>query len=280
MGGLGHDFKAGVNFINEPRLFITFNTGTGGPLYTHLDNTLTGPIQTVSLKAAPPKPYPIEAIRPVYQEIGDHRQADAELRTLRPGRLCDRQSESHYVIPRSGTRPVSSIPGGKRSKGGEEPRGRNTTRASRRLRQNGGKTSSAAATASTMTSANQLYHPVAAIDVGPRLGTIFSVPTLAHPQRHGTSSRRSPPAIASQNEAGATGRSSATSRRPRIHMPTHTSSNRLVASSMTRPSGHRLRAHRSRDLGWRPGGRSGCPEMFPRRCACRSRLTRRTSAPT
>ena len=27
MGGLGHDFKAGVNFINEPTLFITFNTG-------------------------------------------------------------------------------------------------------------------------------------------------------------------------------------------------------------------------------------------------------------
>ena len=29
MGGLGHDFKAGVNFINEPRLFITFNIGQG-----------------------------------------------------------------------------------------------------------------------------------------------------------------------------------------------------------------------------------------------------------
>ena len=25
MGGVGHDFKAGVNFINEPRLYITFN---------------------------------------------------------------------------------------------------------------------------------------------------------------------------------------------------------------------------------------------------------------
>src|SRR5205807_5472557 len=26
-GGLGHDFKAGVNFIDEPHLFVTFNVG-------------------------------------------------------------------------------------------------------------------------------------------------------------------------------------------------------------------------------------------------------------
>jgi hypothetical protein len=48
-GGIGHDFKAGVNFINEPRLFITFNTGKDAPFYTHLDNTLTGPISTVTI---------------------------------------------------------------------------------------------------------------------------------------------------------------------------------------------------------------------------------------
>ena len=36
-GGLGHDFKVGVNFINEPRLFITFNTGKGAVFNTHLD---------------------------------------------------------------------------------------------------------------------------------------------------------------------------------------------------------------------------------------------------
>jgi carboxypeptidase family protein len=47
LAGLGHDFKAGVNFIHEPRLFITFNTGKGAIFYTHLDNTLTGPISTV-----------------------------------------------------------------------------------------------------------------------------------------------------------------------------------------------------------------------------------------
>jgi hypothetical protein len=49
MGGLGHDFKAGVNFINEPHLFLTFNTGTGGYSYTHLDNNLNGPISAISL---------------------------------------------------------------------------------------------------------------------------------------------------------------------------------------------------------------------------------------
>ena len=38
LGGLGHDFKAGVNFINEPRLFITFNTGKGAIFNTHLTN--------------------------------------------------------------------------------------------------------------------------------------------------------------------------------------------------------------------------------------------------
>ena len=36
-GGLGHDFKVGVNFINEPHLFITFNTGKGAMFNTHID---------------------------------------------------------------------------------------------------------------------------------------------------------------------------------------------------------------------------------------------------
>ena len=49
MGGLGHDFKAGVNFINEPRLFITFNTGKGAYFYTHLTNDKGGPISSVTL---------------------------------------------------------------------------------------------------------------------------------------------------------------------------------------------------------------------------------------
>jgi hypothetical protein len=48
-GGLGHDFKVGASFINEPHLFITFNTGKGAVFYTHVDNTLTGPISTVTI---------------------------------------------------------------------------------------------------------------------------------------------------------------------------------------------------------------------------------------
>lgn len=48
MGGIAHDFKTGVNFINEPRLFITFNTGTNDFTYNHLTNDLNGPLQTVT----------------------------------------------------------------------------------------------------------------------------------------------------------------------------------------------------------------------------------------
>jgi hypothetical protein len=46
-GGLGHDFKAGATFINEPHLFVTFNTGKGAVFYTHVTNDLNGPISQV-----------------------------------------------------------------------------------------------------------------------------------------------------------------------------------------------------------------------------------------
>jgi hypothetical protein len=48
-GGLGHDFKVGASFINEPHLFVTFNTGKGAVFYTHVDNTLNGPISAVTI---------------------------------------------------------------------------------------------------------------------------------------------------------------------------------------------------------------------------------------
>ena len=49
MGGVGHDFKAGVNFINEPRLFITFNSGKGVIQHTHLTDVVGGPISVITL---------------------------------------------------------------------------------------------------------------------------------------------------------------------------------------------------------------------------------------
>jgi hypothetical protein len=47
-GGLSHDFKAGVNFINEPRLFFTANVGTGGYSFAHLTNEIDGPLSSVT----------------------------------------------------------------------------------------------------------------------------------------------------------------------------------------------------------------------------------------
>jgi outer membrane receptor protein involved in Fe transport len=49
LGGIGHDFKTGVNFIRQPRLFITFNTGTGDYAYTLGTNDIGGPVTAVSL---------------------------------------------------------------------------------------------------------------------------------------------------------------------------------------------------------------------------------------
>ena len=48
-GGLGHDLKVGVNFINEPHLYITFNTGKGAVFNTHITNDVNGPIQSVTV---------------------------------------------------------------------------------------------------------------------------------------------------------------------------------------------------------------------------------------
>ena len=48
MGGIGHDFKAGVNYIHEPRLFVTFSSGSSDYAYTHLDNNINGPISLVT----------------------------------------------------------------------------------------------------------------------------------------------------------------------------------------------------------------------------------------
>jgi outer membrane receptor protein involved in Fe transport len=46
-GGVGHTFKAGVNFINEPRLFIEGTSGKGVTAYTMLESSLTSPVFSV-----------------------------------------------------------------------------------------------------------------------------------------------------------------------------------------------------------------------------------------
>jgi hypothetical protein len=48
-GGLGHDFKTGVNFIHEPRLFFTLSSAKDIVRNAHLTNDLSGPISDVVL---------------------------------------------------------------------------------------------------------------------------------------------------------------------------------------------------------------------------------------
>ncbi len=48
MGGQGHAFKAGINYIHEPRLFVTFSSGSNDFAYTHLTNDINGPISLVA----------------------------------------------------------------------------------------------------------------------------------------------------------------------------------------------------------------------------------------
>ena len=47
-GGIGHDLKAGVNFIHEPRLYVTFASGSSDYAYTHLTDDPNGPISTIT----------------------------------------------------------------------------------------------------------------------------------------------------------------------------------------------------------------------------------------
>src|SRR5262249_33581742 len=48
VAGLAHNFKAGVNWIHEPRLFISTMSGTSG-MYTMGANDVNGPVQQVQV---------------------------------------------------------------------------------------------------------------------------------------------------------------------------------------------------------------------------------------
>ena len=46
LGGLGHQFKAGVNWIHEPRLFVKVGQGTSG-IFTLGANSVSGPVTSI-----------------------------------------------------------------------------------------------------------------------------------------------------------------------------------------------------------------------------------------
>ena len=48
MGGLGHAFKAGINYIHEPKLFVTFSSGSTDYAYTLLGITLDSKVSAVT----------------------------------------------------------------------------------------------------------------------------------------------------------------------------------------------------------------------------------------
>ncbi len=85
----GHDMKVGVNFINEPRLYITFNSGKGVVQHTYLTDNPNGPISNVTLNdgdAAANIPLKQYAFY-VQDDWARHRQADNQPRAaLRPHR--------------------------------------------------------------------------------------------------------------------------------------------------------------------------------------------------
>ena len=128
-GGLGHDFKAGVNFINEPRLFITFNTGTGGPLYTHIDNDVNGPIQTVSQNGgAAEANIPLKQYAYYIQDdwkLTDRLTLNLGYRyDLLTGYDIDQSRNPNFVILQNAARAGAfNVPGGEAFEGyGEEPK--------------------------------------------------------------------------------------------------------------------------------------------------------------
>ena len=47
-GGIGHDLKVGANYIHEPKLYVTFSSGSADYAYTHLTNDINGPISRIS----------------------------------------------------------------------------------------------------------------------------------------------------------------------------------------------------------------------------------------
>jgi outer membrane receptor protein involved in Fe transport len=102
MGGLGHDFKAGVNFINEPRLYVTFSSGSTDYAYTHLTNDVNGPISRVTRnKAGADANLPMKQYGIYFQDdwrLTDRLTVNAGLRyDLVTGFLIDQSKIPNYL---------------------------------------------------------------------------------------------------------------------------------------------------------------------------------------
>jgi hypothetical protein len=103
MGGLGHDFKAGLNFINEPRLFVVFDSGSADYGYTHLTNDINGPISAVARsKAGAAANMPMKQYGMYFQDdwrVTDKLTVNAGLRyDVTTGFLIDQSKIPNYNI--------------------------------------------------------------------------------------------------------------------------------------------------------------------------------------
>jgi hypothetical protein len=102
MGGLGHDFKAGLNYINEPRLYVTFSSGSTDYAYSHLTNDINGPISLVTrMKAGASANLPMKQYGTYFQDdwrVTSRMTVNAGLRyDYVSGFLIDQSKIPNYV---------------------------------------------------------------------------------------------------------------------------------------------------------------------------------------
>jgi hypothetical protein len=103
MGGLGHAFRTGVNFINEPYLRVTFDSGSAEYAYGHLTNDINGPVSSVARnKAGSAANLPMKQYGLYFQDdwtVTDKLTVNAGLRyDLVTGFKINQSQVTNYVI--------------------------------------------------------------------------------------------------------------------------------------------------------------------------------------